>query len=365
MVLAALPFAQTVALGAIAGVTIFIGLPVGRVRALDTRARVALAMFSVGILAFIFMDVGSHAEAIIEGRLGAFKHGHGSFAGVVGLFALLVAGFTTGSVGITLVERALRRRRAALPPLAGGALEPSGAGAEVAAAAPAGRTSPGVTVLPDGPRTPSAQATSFAASRRAHPAGEAAPGSRAGMVPAGAGALACGPGEVAALGARDAAAMDLEAAQARARVLQTGMTVATAIGLHNFAEGLAIGVSAATGAVGLATVLVIGFAAHNATEGFGIVGPLGDARPSWRWLAAAGIVGGGPTFLGTIVGYQVTSAPLELLFYALAAGALIYVIGEIWTAMRRHGHRELALALLACGFLAGVLTDLIVSYGGA
>ena len=62
------------------------------------------------------------------------------------------------------------------------------------------------------------------------------------------------------------------------------MTIAVAIGLHNFAEGLAIGVSASAGDIGLATVLIVGFALHNATEGFGIVGPLGDVQPSWRWL---------------------------------------------------------------------------------
>ena len=299
-----LPFDQTVALGAIAGLTIFLGLPIGRLRTLDTRARVALAMFSVGILAFIFMDVGSHAEGIIESHLLDYKHGTGSLWTVAGLFAILAVGFTAGSAGLTVIERRLHSglaaaRRAPLPPVAGGS-------AETATLEPGGVA--GVTA------------------------------------------------EAAALNAAE---------EARRRALRTGLTVAIAIGLHNFAEGLAIGVSAATGAVGLATVLIIGFGAHNATEGFGIVGPLGDARPSWRWLAVAGVIGGGPTFLGTIVGYQLTSSPLELLFYGLAAGALIYVIGEIWTAMRRYGHRELALLMLSAGFLAGVLTDLIVSYGGA
>ena len=70
----------------------------------------------------------------------------------------------------------------------------------------------------------------------------------------------------------DAEALDLEAAAARTRALRTGMTIAAAIGLHDFGEGLAIGVSASTGEIGLATVLIIGFALHNATEGFGIVG---------------------------------------------------------------------------------------------
>jgi ZIP family zinc transporter len=137
-----------------------------------------------------------------------------------------------------------------------------------------------------------------------------------------------------------------------------------AIGLHNFAEGLAIGVSASTGAISLATVLIIGFALHNATEGFGIVGPLGDVRPSWAWLGLVGLIGGAPTFLGAMLGYSVTSEPLELAFYAVAGGAILYVIGEVWNAMRRYGHRELGLWLLSIGFFVGVATDLIVAYGG-
>jgi ZIP family zinc transporter len=63
--------------------------------------------------------------------------------------------------------------------------------------------------------------------------------------------------------------------------------VAVGIGLHNFAEGLAIGNSAANEELSLALLLVLGFALHNATEGFGIVAPLaGDLeRPSWGRLA--------------------------------------------------------------------------------
>nr|MDQ2896468.1 ZIP family metal transporter [Actinomycetota bacterium] len=151
---------------------------------------------------------------------------------------------------------------------------------------------------------------------------------------------------------------------ARRRALRTGLTIAAAIGVHNFAEGLAIGVSARAGAISLATVLIVGFALHNATEGFGIVGPLGDVTPSWRWLGLAGLIGGGPTFLGSIVGYEVTSHALELAFYAMAGGAILYVIGEVWNGMRRYGYRELELAMLTAGFVIGVLTDLVVAYGG-
>jgi ZIP family zinc transporter len=284
-------FLETVALGAIAGFTIFLGLPLGRVKGVDDRLRVGLAMFSVGILAFIFMDVTKHAEEILETTVTHYKAHTAGFGHVLGLFALLATGFTAGTAGISAIERRLRSRRAMAAPIAGGDAEAVLAPQEVI-------------------RSPQADGG------------------------------------------------------ARQRALQTGMVIAVAIGLHNFAEGLAIGVSAKAGAIGLATVLIIGFGLHNATEGFGIVGPLGGVRPSWKWLGLAGLIGGGPTLLGTIVGYQVDSEPLELMFYALAGGAVLYVIGEIWMGMRRYGHRTFGLYLIAAGFLVGVATDLVVAYGG-
>jgi ZIP family zinc transporter len=286
-----LSFVQTALLGALAGFTIYLGLPAGRLRLLSARARVALAMFAVGILAFIFVDVLAHADEIVEGALDGFKDGAHSFGHVVAVVALLVGGFGLGSAGLGILERRLRATGAAPPPVAGGAA-------------------------------------------------------------------------AAAFPPQDAARLQADAERARRGALQTGVVIAIAIGLHNFAEGLAIGVSARAGAVSLATVLIVGFALHNATEGFGIVGPLGSITPSWRWLGAVGLIGGGPTFVGALVGYQVTSEPLELGFYALAAGAILYVIGEIWHGMRRYGHRELGLLMLTAGFAAGILTDLVVAYGG-
>ena len=284
-------FSETVLLGALAGFTIYLGLPVGRLRLLSDRTRVALAMFAVGILAFIFVDVLSHAKEIVEEALSGFKDGNRSFGHVLVMALLLIGGFGLGSAGLGVLERRMR----------------------------------------PGPRPPLPVA---------------------------------GGSDAAAFSVADTARLSGEADGVRRRALETGVVIATAIGLHNFAEGLAIGVSARAGAISLATVLIIGFALHNATEGFGIVGPLGSVTPSWRWLALVGLIGGGPTFLGSMVGYQVTSAPLELGFYALAGGAILYVIGEIWHGMRRYGHRELGLMLLAAGFAAGIVTDLVVAYGG-
>ena len=71
-------FAATAGLGAIAGGTIFLGLPLGRARHLSVRTKLALSMLSAGILAFLFMDVGSEALGIIETRLDAFKDDNAS-----------------------------------------------------------------------------------------------------------------------------------------------------------------------------------------------------------------------------------------------------------------------------------------------
>ena len=137
--------------------------------------------------------------------------------------------------------------------------------------------------------------------------------------------------------------------------------IATGIGLHNFSEGLAIGQSAGRGEIAFATVLIIGFGLHNATEGFGIVGPLaGGERPSWSFLGLVGLIGGGPTFLGTIVGYFFTSTPMSVLFLSLAAGALVYILGELFYINRRPGTKFSAGLGLFIGFMFAYLTDLIL-----
>src|SRR3954451_22860743 len=112
-------FAETAALGAIAGFTIFLGLPIGRVRDLSVRARVALSMLYAGILAFLFMDVGAEGLGIVETHLDAFKDHNASPWPVIGLFALLSAGFLAGVGGIATVQRMLKRSRPR-PPIAGG-----------------------------------------------------------------------------------------------------------------------------------------------------------------------------------------------------------------------------------------------------
>ena len=272
-------------LGAIAGFTIFLGLPVARIRSISPALRGFLSVVSAGVLLFIFWDVLTAAHDVLETSLLSAQDG-GSWPAFVGRLLMVLGGLAVGALGLGWLEGAMMRRRR--PPIAGGSTQ--------------------------------------------------------------------------ALSRDDLTEPD--AAETRRRALSLGMMIALAIGLHNFSEGLAIGVSARAGAIGLAGTLIVGFALHNATEGFGIVGPLGDVRPSWRWLFLAGLLGGGPTFVGTLVGYRVTSEPLEVAFYALAAGAILYVVGQIWTSAARRFSTRFVLAGLVVGFSLGLLSDLVITAGG-
>ena len=170
-------FGETVLLGALAGFTIYLGLPLGRVQLVSNRARVALAMFSVGVLAFLFGEILVHGVELVEHPVEELGEGEGgSWGEVIGLSLLLGVGFTAGCAGLAVAERWMRPTQKP-PPIAGGATD-------------------AITVE---------QAASVT-----------------------------GP----------------EAT--RAHAMRIGMTIAAAIGLHNFAEGLAIGVSASSGEIGLA-----------------------------------------------------------------------------------------------------------------
>lgn len=280
--------AQIVVLGAIAGLTIFLGLPFGRLTAGGRGLRIFLGGVSAGILVFLLFDILGHATEPVEAALE--DRAWGDLAALAVVYAV---GLGVGLLGLVYVPRWVRRAR-------GG----PGAGAGA--------------------------------------------GPHAGVGP---GAMAIAEGSEPAI---------------RAETLGLGMTIAVGIGLHNFSEGLAIGQSAASGAMSLAVLLVIGFGLHNATEGFGIVGPLvaRDVRPTWAWLGAAGLIGGGPTFLGTVVGSAMSSPLLFVGCLALAAGAIINVVGELIVAGRRMSW-ELTLWGLFVGFLAGLATDLVLVAAGA
>jgi ZIP family zinc transporter len=111
-----------------------------------------------------------------------------------------------------------------------------------------------------------------------------------------------------------------------ARSLSLPYVIALGMGLHNLGEGLAIGASYANGEWVLSGLLVAGFALHNGTEGFGIVGAAGQSAIRPRDVLLLGLFAGAPTCLGTVLSGLALSPYLTILWYALAAGSLLYVV---------------------------------------
>jgi zinc transporter, ZIP family len=280
--------AEIIGLGAIAGFTIFLGLPMGRLRNPAPRLQALLNAVAIGILVFLLFDVLEHANEPVEKALTNASDGVGSWWRFVGLAAIFAAGVGIGLLSLVYYDRWSARRR-----------------------------------------------------RR--------------LTPVGPGAMAVGE-----LRDRETVSRNLSSAQ------QLALVIAVGIGLHNFSEGLAIGQSAAKNEIGLALLLIIGFGLHNATEGFGIVAPLAaeGERATWAFLGLMGLIGGGPTFLGTIVGQSFVNDELFIAFLALAAGSILYVVVQLIQVAYRLGHREMLMWGIFLGLVAGFATDYVLVAAG-
>jgi ZIP family zinc transporter len=140
--------------------------------------------------------------------------------------------------------------------------------------------------------------------------------------------------------------------------------VAVGIGLHNLAEGLAIGSSFALGRVSLGAFLVIGFMLHNVTEGPAVVAPVARGeRPPLKHFAALGVIAGAPVILGGWIGSLAYSPTIGAVFLAIGVGAILQVDWEIARMVRDAGGRVAsATNLLALSLGLGVMyvTDLFV-----
>jgi len=274
--------AQTLLLGAIAGFTIFVGLPMGRLNNTSPKMRAALSAVATGILVFLFWDVVSHGVAPVESHLEAHK-----WAGFAGYATLLGLGFAAGLMSLVYYDGWLKNKRST--PLIG----------------------PGAAAIDEFEHRSWLETLT--------------------------------PGR------------------------QLALLIATGIGLHNFGEGLAIGQSAAAGELSLALVLIIGFGLHNMTEGFGIVGPMSgeSERPSWGFLGLMGLIGGGPTFLGTLIGQAWVSPSLEVAFFAVAGGSILYVVIQLFEVCRLFAMPTLVAWSLLLGLLLGFATDWVLVAAGA
>jgi len=139
--------------------------------------------------------------------------------------------------------------------------------------------------------------------------------------------------------------------------------VALGIGLHNLAEGLAIGSAFALGRASLGAFLVIGFMIHNVTEGPAVVAPVARGeRPSLAHFAALGALAGLPVIAGGWIGSLAFSPTLGALFLAIGVGAILQVDWEIASMIRDRGRLGTASNILAAlvGFALMYATDLLV-----
>src|SRR5580692_4044944 len=108
---------QTLLLGFIAGVTILIGLPLGRVRSVKPGTRQFLNALAIGILIFLIWDVLVHAFEPVDVALGKLHDGSGGIGPVAGYGALFFLGLTVGLGSLVLYEGWLgSRAKAAMAP---------------------------------------------------------------------------------------------------------------------------------------------------------------------------------------------------------------------------------------------------------
>ncbi|GAC1541783.1 MAG: hypothetical protein NVS2B17_19570 [Candidatus Velthaea sp.] len=258
-----LSFSLTALLGAFAGLTIFLGLPIARVRKLKPTVIGLLNAFAIGILVFLVIEIAMNAIIPVTHAIASW---HTGAAFPYALVLALGGGLMLGLVGLGAASTTIVKR--------------------------------------------TAQTVSE-------------------------------------------------------RPIVLAAIIAIGIGAHNFAEGLAIGASAASGATAVAAGLILGFALHNATEGFGVAAPLaGKVVPTWAQLGLAGLVAGGPTFVGTVIGYQFSSPTLSIFFLATAIGALIFVIGELWSVLKKTGVTVSATSMITAGFALAFITEVLVSLNG-
>jgi ZIP family zinc transporter len=283
-------YSQLLILGAFAGLTIFLGLPIAVLQGLSSKAKGFFNAFAIGILIFLIIDVFSHAwQSALDTTFSAFVGKSPMIDGATDLLAMF-GGLALGLLGLTWY---------------------------------------GCRYMSDTPQP----------------------------IPAGSRVRSSSSGNQK---------RELQLLQ-QVSSYRLSMMIAIGIGAHNLSEGLAIGQSYASGSLGLALMLIIGFAAHNATEGFGIAAPLTglSKRPSNRFILLAGLIGGGPTFIGTLLG-SLWASPLAYIFFlSLAGGALIYVTMLMYNSGRRQVTYDILMLGIFVGLTAGFISDLVVSLGGA
>ncbi len=127
-----------------------------------------------------------------------------------------------------------------------------------------------------------------------------------------------------------------------------------AITIHNFPEGLAVGVGFGSGDIGAGTSLAIGIGLQNMPEGLAVALPLmGLGYSRWKAIGIGTLTGlvepvGGLLGVGAVTAFH----PVLPLGLAFAAGAMLFVISdEIIPETHRKGKSRIATFGVMVGFV--------------
>src|SRR6476661_2566453 len=96
---------EVAVLGAIAGLTIFLGLPIGRVRARMEATKATLNAVAIGVLLFLLWDILSNAWEPVDEALATHQAGKASADA-----AVLLLGFGVGFLGLVWFDQWIARR---------------------------------------------------------------------------------------------------------------------------------------------------------------------------------------------------------------------------------------------------------------
>jgi ZIP family zinc transporter len=138
-----------------------------------------------------------------------------------------------------------------------------------------------------------------------------------------------------------------------------------AITIHNFPEGLAVGVAFGTEntLTGLSVAVAIGL--QNIPEGLAVAAPLVREGYSKRYAAGLALLTGLVEPVGGLLGVSIVTVATFLLPYGLAfaAGAMIFVVGdEMVPESHAGGHAREATWGIMLGFLVMMTLDNIFSF---
>ena len=152
------------------------------------------------------------------------------------------------------------------------------------------------------------------------------------------------------------------------------LLVAVGVGLHNLAEGLALGNIAGNEWVSISIALVIGYVVQNLVVGGAIAAPFTSSsdgpeqKPRWSYLLFLGLIAGVPTVLGTFVGWllvdsatddlgrDITSTAVD----AVAVGAILFVLIQLLSSVATAGKRSTRHLGLLIGLAVVLLTEVLL-----